>query len=57
MKDLHQRDEYIRGRTHGYMYWKSNHEISIWLNGRDMTINCQLFIDAENVKTWLDLTI
>lgn len=37
--------------------WKSNHGLSIRLNDRDLTINCQLCIDTENVKLWLDLTI
>lgn len=36
---------------------KSGHGISIGLNDGDMTVNCQLFIDTENGKIWLDLTI
>lgn len=59
MKNLHHRQmntleiEYMDT----YVTGKSSHGISIWLNDRDMIINCQFFIDTENVKVWLELAI
>lgn len=42
--------------TDTFISEKNSHGISIWLNDRDMTINCQLFIDTENGKIELHLT-
>lgn len=58
MKDLHHRHNTLEvEHMDTCITWESNHGIPIWLSDMDMTVNCQLFIDTGNVKTWLDLTI